>query len=56
MFTHQKVTEHKTVLGLYAIITRGKSQNQRWSVHVGDELYGPFPTKKRALQEASHQL
>jgi len=56
MFTHQKITEHKTILGHYAVITKGKSQNQRWRVEIHGAHYGPFPTKKRALQEASHQL
>lgn len=56
MFRYEKIANNKTVLGLYAVITRGKSPNQRWRVEIHGAHYGPFPTKKRALQEASHLL
>ena len=56
MFRYEKIANNKTVLGLYAVITRGKSPNQRWRVQIGFSHYGPFRTKKQALQEARHQL
>ena len=56
MITTLKVSEHKTLVGVYAVVTKGKSQNQRWRVEINGAHFGPFKTKNQALQEALHQL
>lgn len=48
MLESKKVTEHETVVGLFATINKGKSENQRWRVNFGGVQSEPFESKEGA--------
>lgn len=54
---HQdKITERKSIVGVYCIITRGASVNQRWTViFLGKEI-GKFRTRTMAKQFAENRI
>ena len=54
---HQdKVTERKNIVGVYCILTRGASVNQRWTVTFMGEEIGKFRTRSIAKQFAENRL
>lgn len=52
----EKLTERKNIVGVYCILTRGASVNQRWTVYfMGDEI-GRFRTRNLARQFAESRI
>jgi hypothetical protein len=54
---HQdKFTERKSIVGVYCVLTRGASVNQRWTVSfMGNEI-GKFRTRSMAKQFAECRI
>lgn len=52
----EKLTERKNVIGIYCILTRGRSENQRWTVWFMDKPIGKFRTRKLAAQFAQNAI
>lgn len=52
----EKITERKNIVGVYCVLTRGRSVNQRWTVHFMDEEIGKFRTRKLAKQFAESRI
>lgn len=54
---HQdKITERKNIVGVYCILTRGASVNQRWTVSFLGQEIGKFRTRSMAKQFAESRL
>lgn len=52
----EKLTERKNIVGVYCILTRGASVNQRWTVHFMGEVIGRFRTRSLARQFAETRI
>jgi hypothetical protein len=54
---HQdRISEKKSIVGVYCIITRGANVNQRWTVTFLGEEIGRFRTRTMAKQYAEKRL
>lgn len=52
----EKITERKNIVGVYCVLTRGASVNQRWTVHFMGEPIGKFRTRSLAKQFAEARI
>jgi hypothetical protein len=52
----EKLTERKNIVGVYCILTRGASVNQRWTVKFLGEEIGKFRTRSLAKQFAEARI
>lgn len=52
----EKFTERKDVVGVYCVLTRGASVNQRWSVSFMGAEIGKFRTRSMARQFAENRI
>lgn len=51
-----KFIELRDVVGVYCTLTRGRSVNQRWTVHFMGEEIGKFRTRNLAKQFAESRI
>ena len=52
----EKLTDRKSIVGVYCVITRGASVNQRWTVRFMGEEIGKFRTRCLAKQFAESRI
>ena len=52
----EKITERKSIVGVYCVLTRGASVNQRWTVRFMGEEIGKFRTRYLAKQFAESRI